>query len=63
MRLPSSRFFEFAELLPCYEGAVRVALRRLVSVEQETAEPVDEMSPATLAAMSDHPGFPSIEFT
>lgn len=73
MALSSSRYFLWAERLPAYEGAVRAALLRdtkppVVGVPDglgaaPPAEPPTEVSPAALAAMSDHPGFPSIEFT
>jgi hypothetical protein len=64
MTLPSSRYFDWAELLPAYAGAVRVAeLARMAPTAAAAAqeqpsgpdlygEPVDSVSPAELAAMS-----------
>jgi len=63
----SSRYFELAELLYAYEGAVRA---RLVMEQQAQSGPptlqqaqrpvIEDVS--LLAAMTDHPGFPGIEY-
>jgi hypothetical protein len=66
-RIPSSRFFAFAERLPAYEGAVRAALMAK-QVPTAASSPDREVSEhpsvdvATVAAMSKHPGFPGIEY-
>lgn len=64
--LPSSRFFLWAERLPAYDGAVRAVLM----AEQTASAPAPargvsahpSVDVATLAAISDHPGFPGIEY-
>lgn len=69
--LPSSRFFQWAERLPAYEGAVRAAFlaARAASATSPPLGPAGEgvsepppVDVATLAAISDHPGFPGIEY-
>jgi hypothetical protein len=65
MSLPSSQYFDWAELLPAYPGAMRVVeMARMAPPPAAAApqsppagldlygEPVDSMSPAELAAMS-----------
>lgn len=72
MQLPSSRFFQFAERLVHYDGAVRHAL----AVEYAAAgppPPPDDQSPAvvtgagvdvaTVASLSQTPGFPGVAYT
>lgn len=65
--LPSVRFYSLASRLAHYDGAVRhvmtLALAELEREEPARLHAVPDVSPATLAALSDHPGFPSIEFT
>lgn len=69
MGMSGSRYFEFAELLDSYQGAVR--MRFLVEQQNPEVPPVElstpvaagaaDVSPELLAAMSHHPGFPGIE--
>ena len=66
--LPSSRFFVWAERLPAYDGAVRLVLM----AEQQPTLPVPVQAPgarppviedmALMAQISNHPGFPGIEY-
>jgi len=69
MSLPSSRYFQFAERLKFYDGAVRAAL--LTEAHPPLVEPgageevasapvIDDVS--LIAELSDHPGFPGIEY-
>lgn len=76
--IDSPRYFRLVRLLPAYDGALALALRRDLSEQQHQPSPTPEgmnmhvasdatptYSGATLAAMSDAGGgeFPGIEFT
>lgn len=66
--VPSSRFYRLAEQLPHYDGAVRHVLTAAVAEAQQPQQQrgplraVPDISPSTLQAISDHPGFPGIEY-
>lgn len=45
MSLPSSRFFEFAELLPAYNGATAISLRALIQRQEVAGPPVPVVRP------------------
>ena len=70
-QLPSSRFFEWAELLPAYQGATAISLRALMQREQSAPQPVPTVAPGervmpavddldVLERMTNRPGFPGI---
>jgi hypothetical protein len=62
--LGSVRFYSLAARLPHYDGAVRHVLTAVV--EREPQRPalhaVPDISGSALAAMTDTPGFPGIEY-
>lgn len=75
LQLPSSRFFEFAELLPAYQGATAIGLRALLQRQEQPDEaamaapvavaPGERLLPAVddldvLEQMTNRPGFPGI---
>lgn len=75
MAMDSPRFFRLARLLPCYGGALALALQRDAQDEQPhqpeamnmnvASDAIPTYSGSTLAAISDAGGgeFPGIEFT
>ncbi|NUR24995.1 MAG: hypothetical protein HOV76_14695 [Hamadaea sp.] len=62
--MPSVRFYSLAARLSHYDGAVRHVLQAELQREQErpALRAVPDISPSTLEAISDHPGFPGIEY-
>jgi hypothetical protein len=64
--LGSVRFYSLTARLPHYDGAVRHVLLAAAEAEAEPQRPalraVPDIAPSTLAAISDHPGFPGIEY-
>lgn len=64
LALPSSRFFRKAARLGLRGGAVTAALAemRAAAGAAPVLSAVPEVSPSTLALISDHPGFPGIEY-
>lgn len=67
--LDAPRFYRWATQLPHYDGALRGRLRMEMARDKAAPQPAAAASPApadvhpeVLAAMSDHPGFPGIEY-
>lgn len=63
-RLSSPRFFMLARLLPSYQGALQNRLSREQPPQQSSAPVLaSEASVESLAALTDAPGLPGIEYT
>jgi hypothetical protein len=62
--LSSVRFYSLTSRLPHYDGAVRHVLTAATAEERQrpALRAVPDISPSTLEAISDHPGFPGIEY-
>jgi DNA-binding IclR family transcriptional regulator len=62
--LGSVRFYSLASRLPHYDGAVQHVLAAALAAEEQrpALRAVPDISPSTLEAISDHPGFPGIEY-
>lgn len=70
MALPSSRYFRMVERLPLRGGAVTHALAAKEAAEGPAepaaralvTPPTSDTDGAIMASLSDHPGFPGIEY-